>query len=162
MSEPIAETDLVLSAIRRGEETVPKIKQATGIDYARLTVVLHDLEFNWKSIDKKETAEGFARYYPASTEEALSPKPWCIRCRNQCHRLGYTAAGESRWRCGKCKEVFTGSREAKRPAPKPKPKPEPAPVAYIIESETPAPVKKAAARRPDKEPRDIQQEQELL
>jgi hypothetical protein len=56
------ETDAVLSAIRRGEDSLPKLRSATGLEYAKLHVVLHELEFESRSITRTETAAGFDRY----------------------------------------------------------------------------------------------------
>lgn len=64
-----AESRKVLSAIRRGEASLPKIRSVTGIGYARLQIILHDLEFSWGAITTQETAGGFARFYPASDEQ---------------------------------------------------------------------------------------------
>jgi len=62
--------DTVLSAIRRGEDSLPKLRAATGLEYAQLHVVLHTLEYEWKSIDSTETAGGFQRFTPRSSEKS--------------------------------------------------------------------------------------------
>lgn len=67
------EHDVVLSAIRRGEASLPAIKRATGIDYPKLQTVLHALEFDWRSIKRDETVDGFDRYTPAASEKT-SPR----------------------------------------------------------------------------------------
>lgn len=67
---PELERDIVLSAIRRGEDSLPKLRTATGLDYAKLHPVLHELEFEWKSINSRETADGFLRFTPTSSEKS--------------------------------------------------------------------------------------------
>lgn len=62
------ETDQVLSAIRRGEDSLPRLRLATGLDYAKLHVELHKLEFEWRSIQRSETADGYDRYAPMPSE----------------------------------------------------------------------------------------------
>lgn len=70
------DTDIVLSAIRRGEDSLPKLRAATGLDYAKLHPVLHKLEYEWRSIDSTETASGFQRFTPRSNEKSNGrPKP---------------------------------------------------------------------------------------
>jgi hypothetical protein len=69
-----SETDLVLSAIRRGEDSLPKLRAATGLEYAKLHVVLHALEYEWHSIDSTETPQGFQRFTPRDGEK-LSKEP---------------------------------------------------------------------------------------
>lgn len=60
---------MVLSAIRRGEDSLPKLRTATGMEYAKLEPVLYKLEFEWRSIRRTETPDGFARFTPAATEK---------------------------------------------------------------------------------------------
>lgn len=64
------ETDKVLSAIRRGEDSLPKLRAATGLEYAKLHQVVHVLEFDWRSIRRTETADGFDRFEVTPSERS--------------------------------------------------------------------------------------------
>lgn len=132
-------TDIVLSAIRRGEDSLPKIKKATGYEYAQLEILLHQLEFEWRSIRRDETADGFARYYPHKNEKigpapewysvppaatartrasveardaALIQRvaPYCVKCRAVCLLSVRDRNGRQQWRCKPCNvRPFPGS-----------------------------------------------------
>lgn len=130
------ESDIVLTAVRAGVETLPKLKVATGIDYARLQRILYSLETT--SVRKEESFEGFARYYPASASKPYHPDrnpvsvplsyntrteatimadeaaleqrsaPYCVSCRGVCFLDG--AEGDRRrWKCRACETAFPGS-----------------------------------------------------
>jgi len=74
---PKPKLDLVLSAIRQGEESLPSLRRITNLDYAELQLILYQLEFEWRSIVCEENANGFARYFPTNSER-LKPKPKAI------------------------------------------------------------------------------------
>lgn len=65
------DSDKVLSAIRRGVESLPGLKSETGIDYAQLHLILHQLEFEWRSIQRRETLHGDR--YSAKASEKIGP-----------------------------------------------------------------------------------------
>lgn len=78
--------DVVLSAIRRGEDSLPKLRAATGLEYAQLHPLLYSLEYDDGEIVRKETPTGFARYVtkencqterirmdPIGTQQAIPP-----------------------------------------------------------------------------------------
>jgi protein-arginine kinase activator protein McsA len=89
------ETDKVLSAIRRGEDSLPKLRAATGLEYAQLHLVLHELEFEWHSIDSHETAQGFQRFTVRGSE-ALSIKSKAVIMTNTAGRFGISVNREIR------------------------------------------------------------------
>ncbi len=69
------ETDIVLSAIRRGEDSLPRLRAATGLEYAKLHGLVYKLEFDFRSIRRTETPDGFDRFALANSEKTSGAPP---------------------------------------------------------------------------------------
>lgn len=118
--------------------SLPQLRTATGLDYARLQIVLHKLEFDWRSVTKGETAGGFERYFPQASEklrphESYLPysgdalketsasqqarrlvieqrdAPWCVACHQELIGRAADAKGRKQWHCATCGSIFPGS-----------------------------------------------------